>query len=147
VKGLSALQAADRLRRMGRNLKDGLKRAEQANVADALRIARLYSRGQLTGADLQRMGHPYRRGVTPPTDPAVINRRSGLFLRSWRAEGPTSTATAFTSRLRNDAPHAAFLLRGTRKMIRRPLLDRVAAFLRARRERRLNAAIDRSLRF
>jgi hypothetical protein len=138
---------AAKLRRMARNLKDSLRRAERDNARDALRLAKIYSRGQLTAADLRRLGHPYRKGGTPPADPALINRRTGLFARSWRVEGGNESAAGdLILRLSNSAPYAQALERGTRRMQRRPILERVAQILQPARVRRLRKAIQRALK-
>lgn len=140
------IQAAGALRRMASRLRSEAEQAERQTLAQGLGLARSLSRGPYRAAQLRRMGHPYRRGGRPPADPAQINRQSGVFLRSWRAEGPRNLAGTFSGRIVNSAPWAGFLDRGTRRMIRRPIRERVLSLLRPARLRRLREAVARAIR-
>lgn len=139
------------LARMARNLTANLKRAEAQTTDDALALARAYSRGQLTEADLRRLKHPYRKGGSPPADPAIINRRSGAFAAGWRSAPPRESAAGdLMSGLSNVAPKAGYILgagSGKSRMMARPIMARIAKALERRRERRLAASLQQTLKF
>lgn len=124
-------------RRGAERIARDLDRERDALLRSLLYRARGLSTGRYSSAQLGRMGHPYRHGGSPPMDPSVINRQSGLFARSWRAERGGIT---------NTAPEASFLFAGTRRMIRRPILDRLAAWLRTAAPRRLADRILQTFR-
>jgi hypothetical protein len=103
-------------------------------------LAKHYSTGTFSLAQLAQMGHPYGkgfgrfiassgssfgavkfRGAIPYGNPAIINRQSGSFYHSWvvkRMPGLNGTPAIMVI---NVAPYASFLEHGTYKMIRRPL--------------------------
>lgn len=75
---------------------------------------------------LARLGHPYaKRHPNPPQDPAIINRQTGLFLRSWRTTPLERTLAGLGIKVVNDAPYADYLDQGTSLMIRRPIIERL----------------------
>ena len=135
------------LTELPRRLVAAIRRSERASLQEGLQVARFWSRGSISSAALRRMGHPYRRGGFPPQDPGIINRQTGVFLRSWRTRGPSLGGDQVSSRLFNTAPQASFLNTGTSRMIRRPIRERVVARLRPKRLARLRAAIREVLTF
>lgn len=130
---------------IAKNIAEEIKASEQVTVQHALSIARVLSSGRLTGAQLARMGHPYRIGGTAPQDPAIINRQTGAFFRGWRIVGPEAKGGNLSTRLVNDAPHAALLFGGTQKMVARPILERIDQLVAARRAANFRDAIGRAL--
>lgn len=118
------------------------RQVEAANLQllqEALRRARGLSSGRYSSAQLRRLGHPYRHGGHPPMDPSVVNRQSGRFGQSWRL-------TPDSKGIENIDPKAPLLLGGTSRMIRRPLLDRVYAWLAQEAPKRLAAAAARAFK-
>lgn len=126
------------LRRKAQALSRAVRESEAASAADALRIARLLSSGTFSSAALRRMGHPYRHGGNPPSPAFIINRQSGRFYFGWRLVPPRKSGGGLVTRVVNDSPQARMLLRGTRRMIARPIVAEVrrrAASARAKRHR------------
>jgi len=126
-------------RRKARALERAVREAEAASAREALALARGLSTGGLDQRDLRHRGHPYRVGGPGPALP--INLQSGRFYSAWRLTGPRKVAGGLQATVRNDAPHARFLDRGTRRMMARPIGARVRARTAAARARRHRAAL------
>ena len=135
----------------GRALKlfDGLEKrliaaviaAEAITLEDAKKEALRASSGTLSTKALRRMRHPYaRRDPQTPLDPGLINAQSGRFRRSWRTRRPRRSGRKITSKLRNSDPKGKWM-RGTSKMIERPVLVRIAKAIRPIRRYRLRQAV------
>jgi hypothetical protein len=123
-----------------------VKIAHRDTLAESLRYARQLSSGRRTAAQLRRLGHPYRRGGSGLGDPAIINIRTGRFRRSWRATEAVREGGAFVSKIQNIAPQAALFRTGTRRMMARPIQERVEAHLAAIHARRARAAAQAAIR-
>src|SRR6186997_3006498 len=120
-------QIARLLTRAAERLTVEMRKAERASQTQAIELARQYSQGPYSTAELRRLGHPYaRRHGAPGLDPSLINRQSGLLARSWRREGPLEKDGGLHTSVFNDAPEA-FFMGGTEKMFERPLPERVLA--------------------
>lgn len=141
--------AAVKIRGMATRLRVALLAAEKDNLKTGVQIARIWSSGTYTPSQLAAMGHPYRRGGPGLGDPALINRRpgrrGGLFLRSWQPQGPNWVGGNLQSSLVNTAPYAKYLDEGTARMIRRPIREKILAFLAPSRLARLKRAIESAL--
>lgn len=112
-------------RRRTHKLEAWARKAEQESAKEILPILYELSSGPYTSAQLKAMGHPYRIGGVPPLDPAIINAQSGAFRAGWRVRPPRLTSDSLQTRIVNKTPYAPYLLSGTTKMIRRPILDRL----------------------
>jgi hypothetical protein len=105
---------------------DLVKASERANKRTgeaALRLAKEMSSGLFKSPILASLNRPYAvinpGGPMPYGDPAIINKQSGTFFRSWHLRAlPSSMPTLL---LVNDAPYAKFLEFGTRFAVERPL--------------------------
>jgi hypothetical protein len=133
--------AAAVLRRKAQEIRRRVRTAEEDSGQEALQIARAYSSGPYSTAQLRMLGHPYaRRAPRPPGKPSVINKQTGAFRAAWRV-----VKTGTQIRVVNDSRLAPLFSRGTRYMIRRPVARAVAQAIRQSRERRLRTAIRRGL--
>lgn len=135
-------QVAAALRRKADAIKQRTRDAEADNARRLLDIARAYSSGPFSTRQLRQMGHPYaRRNPRPPGNPAVVNRQTGLFRASWRL-----VKTANGWRVENLAPYARYFNdKGTRRMIRRPIMRAIGQKARLLRVRALAEAVRRGL--
>jgi hypothetical protein len=149
-----ARQIAAAFRRTERTIKKfegeairDLMAAEKEAAELALKFAREFSSGRISSDTLRVMGHPYAtRAPRPPMDPAIINEQSGRFLRSWKIVGPRRTSVGLRTKLVNRCPYAIYLWKGTRRMIARPILERVREKLLPYRERFIKAALKKATR-
>lgn len=132
-------------RRMGREIERAVVEAEKDAMQEALRIARSLSSGPFSREELRRLGHPYRHGGRPPQDPAIINRQMGRFKEGWRVSTTRRTANGISSRLVNETPYARFLFRGTKRMIARPIYERIRQQLAPYRAAGHRAALQRGI--
>lgn len=113
-----------------------IRRSQLENASLIMEKAReLSSQRRLSTLQQQMMGNPYASAHPhPPLPPYIINDQGGSFSKSWVVEeqdgpdGPTATVT-------NTAPHAKYM-RGTSRMIPRPVLDE--AIRETAQQRRLN---------
>jgi hypothetical protein len=128
-------------RRNADRLIPDLQKAEAELLQQAMLLAQQLSSGPYSSHQLRRMGSPYRRGGTPPADPAIINRQSGRFLRSWKVQA----AGKLEERLVNMAPYSQSLFGGTARMIPRPAMERLKALLRGAAIKRLAGALANTL--
>jgi hypothetical protein len=119
--------------------------AERKSAENAIEIARELSSGRFSSAQLRRMGHPYRLSGTSPQDAAIMNRQSGQFYRGWRIIAPRKAGDEIRTSLVNDSPHARLLLRGTSRMIARPILTRIRERAEPGRRALYRLAIRRTL--
>lgn len=109
-------------------IRRGIQRADAESLDYAATVAKRASRGRYSSARLAAMGHPYsRRNPRPPQDPAIINRQSGLFLQSWWTAQRWTKPNNLLNVLTNTAPYAGYLRTGTRRMIARPIADRIVS--------------------
>lgn len=143
----SPQQIALLLRRKALQFEQAVRQAEKEAAAEALQIARDLSSGPYSRAQLRQMGHPYAtRRPRPPADPAQVNVQSGQFLAGWRVSGPRRTVHGLTTRLVNNSRAARLLLGGTRRMIARPIVERIGTRLSAKRRRLHSQAMRRALK-
>jgi hypothetical protein len=118
--------------------------AEHANAQAAYRQAQRLSSGSVPSSYLRRAarqrgaGLYSRRSPAPPGPPEVINAQTTRLKRSWRYyvawKGDGSQVTLW-----NTAPYAR-AMRGTSRMMSRPILEKVAALERMPRLERLHRA-------
>ena len=136
-----------RLDRMARALPAAMRGAEQENGQALLAAARQHSHGAFSSRMLAAMGHPYsRRHRRARLDPGVINIQSGRFAASWALLPPALAGGVMqTIVLNHDLPVADFLASGTRRMIARPLPEKVLGENEAEIDRRRDAALRRLL--
>mgnify|MGYP001575296866 CR=1 FL=1 len=114
-------------RRLANTLEPAVRAAERESGEEALKVAQELSSGPYTSAMLKALGHPYAtRAPNPPQDAGVINRQLGEFYNSWRLRAPRRVGTVMRTRLVNVSYHAAFLEKGTRLMIARPIKEAIA---------------------
>lgn len=133
-------RAAEALRNKAREVARRAREAETENGREALRVARLLSSGPLTGRQLVAMGHPYARRAPRAGRPAVINVQTGRFRAGWQL-----VRSGDRMRVVNHSPLSPIFARGTRLMIRRPIVQAVAQTVRRGRERRVALAVQRGL--
>ena len=144
---LAAKDAAAVFRRAARALPRAARRAEKESLKQAVLTARQMSVGPYSLAHLAAMGHPYsRRRPRPPQEPAIINLQSGLFIRGWQDEGQQQQGGTLKTAAVNMAPYSGYLDKGTRLMIRRPLVQRVKAIIQPGRVARLAIALAKLFR-
>lgn len=136
-----------KIRQMQERLKANLRQAERENLRDGKRIARKYSTGSISSAELRQLGHPYAtRAPQFVQHPAIINRQSGTFFGAWSTHLGSWQSGGMVSVIRNSAPYAGYLDRGTRYMIERPIRDFVQRDLKQIRKARLQKAVADALR-
>jgi hypothetical protein len=140
----SPKQIALALRRRAIGLEAAVREAEKQSAEEALKIARFYSTGLFSLGRLRELKHPYRKGASPPADPAMINYHAGRFYRGWKVRPPRKSGGGLVTKLVNDSPMARFLLEGTRFMIARPILARIRERLKGKRQKFLTAALKKS---
>jgi hypothetical protein len=142
----SPKEIAVTLRRRALQMEREVRATEAETAREALKIARLLSSGLYTLARLRRMGHPYAAArPQPPQNRAIINAQTGTFFRSWKIRGPRKTARGIVTKLVNDSSVGPLLVKGTSRMIPRPIVDAIRERIAAGRRRRLDQAIRRSL--
>lgn len=124
-----------------RRLTQRVIEAESLSLEDAKVMLVQASSGTATEADLRREDHPYaRRHGTAKREPGIINTRSGRFRRAWRSRRPQRAGHGrIVSRVRNYDPKARYMF-GTKLMLPRPIIQRVARQLRPIRRLRLRRA-------
>ena len=89
-------------------IKNGVKRAEYRSTVNARRYAEGISKGPFKTEDLVAMDHPYaaRHGaILGSVHPFWINEQTGRLEQSWHVVNMNT--------IRNDAPYASFLYKGT----------------------------------
>ncbi len=135
----SPQQIALVLRRKAQAMERAMRQAEAASAAEALHIARELSSGTRAAAQLRAAGHPYRVGGSGP--PLPINRQSGRFYAAWRIVGPRATRAGLKTSIVNADRKARWLMRGTRRMMARPVLAALRAKIAAARAKRHRQAL------
>ncbi len=95
---------------------------------------------------LAKMGHPYsKRHPKPPHDPAYLHAQSGNLRKSWELTVEFH-GSDYVLTLRNKAEYFKWLEGGTKKMIRRPILEAISAStikpIRERNKEALNKALS-----
>ena len=138
---MSAASALRMFEGLERRLVQHVIEAETLNLEDARAMLVQASSGTATEADLRREDHPYaRRHGTARRDPSLINARSGRFRRAWRSRRPQRAGRGrVVSRVRNFDPKARYMF-GTKLMLPRPIIARVARQLAPVRRLRLRRA-------
>lgn len=140
-------QVAEELRRRARALKEELRRAEGETVRHGQTLGKRMSEGPYKQAQLDRMGNPYSlRRSNPPMHPAIINRQTGAFWRGWRRTLGHWRGGRLVSFIYNLDPKARWLVRGTTRMIRRPIKETLVRFIEPDRYARLKMAMRRALK-
>ena len=137
-----------RLKQMGQRI----QQAERQSLRQGQRMAVQASSGPFSLAQLRGMGHPYRNPANPGPapavllDPSVINKQGGGFAGDWKSRGPdrSSDGRSLKSAIVNNNPVGVFL-KGTKRMVARPVEERVARQLEPERNRRLRNAIRTDL--
>ena len=141
-----------RWRQRAAELSNAVIKAENQSAFAMKQQAIRLSHGPMKTADLAKLAREVNRGYglygtrspMPPMDPAVVNLQSGRLSRSWQTRlvlKPDGTSVT----LWNTTPYAKYLL-GTRKMIPRPILQKVIELERAARLHRLAKANSRALK-
>lgn len=141
----AAIKIAQKMGEKVAEVDKAVRRAEKESAENALQIARELSSGKFSSFQLRMMGHPYRIGGVPPADPAIINRQTGRFYHGWRVLPPRKSESGILTQLVNESPYARYLLRGTSRMIARPILVRIRERAEPRRRALYRAAIRRTL--
>lgn len=125
-----------------------LAQAERDNIALAKSIAKSYSQGPYSSAQLASMGHPYsRRAPRPPMPSGFINvQRSRRFVRSFSTvQRGRHNNNRIVTELNNNSPEWQYLKYGTRYMIKRPLGELVLGAVHVKRDLNLAIAIQQNL--
>jgi hypothetical protein len=131
----------DDLDRFERDLVRRVQRGEQKSAREGVQFAKTRSQGPLTYSDLRKRDHPFAvRHGTPTAEPAVINRHSGVFERSWRLKPQPSGAAPV---IENIASYAPYLEHGTQSMFRRPIDQSIQAFLTRVRPRNIESELSK----
>jgi hypothetical protein len=134
------------LRKVSTGLDAAVATAESESLDEHVDKARELSMGPYSLAQLREMGHPYARANPhPPMHPGIINRQSGRFIEEWTKAFPRWVKGVLVSKAVNEAPYSGFLDRGTKFMIRRPLVFLVKVACRQKRYDRLRSAIAKLL--
>lgn len=95
---------------------------------------------------LEKMGHPYRIGGTPPMPPGVINAQSKRFYKAMQINGPTKIKGLLVIQIYNLDEDRAWQLGGTEKEIPRPYKALLQARLRQQTARQLAPALRAALK-
>lgn len=118
---------------------------------------KMSSRQYASTKELRKLGHPYararfakrlrveRKGL--PAPPFIINRQTGLFTRRWVVELARMGA-GWVAKTKNLAPYGKYM-RGTRKMIERPILQEADRRVRARygkASQQIRSAVQKALK-
>ena len=138
----NASQLSAVYRRRAQAVRPAFRRAMQASTMEIKRTAMEFSsRTGLPPAALRRLGHPFAARLPKDSGPypdSQIGQRTGRFRAGWRAQ-TRETADGLEGQVWNDAPQARFML-GTRKMRKRPILERAAQVCRLRVQQEFRAA-------
>jgi hypothetical protein len=139
----SALSARWRQRQVA--LTGAVLAAEHQNAQESLKTAQRLSSGSVPAAYLQRAARARKAGLyslanpAPPLPASILNAQTTRLKRSWRTyvawKGDGSVLTLW-----NTAPYGRFLGSGTRKMIARPIMERIAEEQRIPRLMRIRRA-------
>lgn len=91
-------------------LEDAAVRATMHATGEGLKEAQVMSQGPLSLGALIDMDHPYaRRHGFPLADPAVINEKSGAFLRDWKTDPVEVDYNIVHGAIVNENPVADYL--------------------------------------
>lgn len=132
--------AARQIRNAAREAYAELDDAAQEAALHALRIAVLQSSGTF-----RARGQYSRRKPNPPFDPAVVNMRSGEFVSRWKLF-TVYDGQSIRKVILNDAPHAQFFDgKPTKRMIARPVIQRLEQSARPVFEKSVNEALRRAI--
>ena len=133
-----------RFRQRAAALTHAVLAAEHANAQAAYRQAQRLSSGSVPSASLRAAGRARKAGLysrrspAPPNDPAIINAQTSRLKRSWRYYVAWKRDGTLIT-LWNTAPYAKSM-RGTARMMSRPILERVMQRERMPRLERLRRA-------
>lgn len=126
---LSPAEMARWLDRFADRLEDELMQADREFLGAAKKAAVGFSQGPHSTLQLIEWEHPYGLGprifrsrVTPVY---IINKQTGVFSADWTSVGPFYSGGELVSQTMNTAWYSGFM-RGTTRMIERPILDQVA---------------------
>ena len=164
---MTAERAARRIERLADQLPQAAERGLSELLGKVVDRAIWWSSGPLSSETLAAMGHPYarnqrpvrrvagRRGTARP-DPGRINIQTGDLVRSWVVAPLERRDGTVRASVYNASPEARFLYdtrdnpegpdRGTRRMVGRPLPERVLADIEPRAWTLIDRALDRALR-
>ena len=142
----SPAQIARILEQRAAALQPRLVRAETASAMDGFNAGRKASGVEhFTLGELARMGHPYsKRRPRPPMFAGIISRHRGLFYAAWETT-TLNGAYRIVSKIRNRSAVAKFM-RGTSRMIARPVWEKVIAGVQAQRYDRVRRAVKGALK-
>lgn len=138
---LTPNEGAAYLVRSSERMRERLAKAETENATEARLLAVQLSSGQFHSPGA------YSRMFRSNVDPSVVNVEFGAFHAGWRQSTPQRDGSGLETRVGNVSREAGFILApgGTRKMVERPLLDRVTRTIRARVQERRTKAIEEAL--
>ncbi len=124
------------------HLREGAARLEGNLIqAEAETLRDLAAEAHKLSSAPSAPGTPYsRRNPDSSADPATLSRQGGEFDNSWRETLPSAGDGGITSELHNDSDHAQYM-DGTKKMIKRPIMERLEQTLADRHERRAGDAL------
>lgn len=124
--------------------------AEQESLDEAQRQLLRQSEGQLSPADMRRMGHPFaRRDPQTPIDPAVINVGAGDFLRGYFQEPVVASEQGTEGAVINDSESAGWIAsggHGKSRMVERPIIEVVSERIKKPRRERAKRAYSEVLK-
>lgn len=124
--------------------------AEQESLDEAQKLLLRQSEGELSPADMRRMGHPFaRRDPQTPIDPSVINVGAGDFLHGYFQEPVEATEQGTEGAVVNDSESAGWLAsggHGKSKMVERPIVAVVTERVNEPRRERVKRAYTEVLR-
>lgn len=125
-----------------------LQKAETANLKDGIRIARKWSSGGVSTAQLADMDHPFAtRHAAPSLPPELLNTQdAGGLITQWKSQGPKVTDGSMVSAVFNPVPYGKYLVTGTKWMVPRPILDEIKKELMPIVIKRRREALKRGLR-
>lgn len=126
-----------------------IRAALESLAPDLERTAVEWSSGGIRTPVLRRMDHPYaRRHGRALLDPGRINTQRGAegFAGAWEIEPVRRQGDTLSLAAVNRSPQAGFLEKGTKRMLPRPLPERVEAELRPVVEQRIEQMLKREFR-
>jgi hypothetical protein len=116
-------------RRLSQDLVGAIRRAEDKSAAKGLQIAKDFSSGTKSLAQLRREDHPFAKRHGRPLDPPeVINSQTGEFRAAWKVIAQTVKGMPVPA-IVNQNWKANFLKGGTKYMFNRPVDESVGKVL------------------
>lgn len=128
---------------LGRAIVDRIRRAEDRSATKGVQIAKDFSSGGKSLAQLAREDHPFaKRHGRPKDPPEVINKQTGQFRAAWKQVAQAINGQTVPV-IENRNYKSNFLKGGTVKMFARPIDEAVGKTLEPIRRENLDREIKK----